>query len=79
MAMNSMDQVFKIKKTLINIEVSVFMNDGLGQVAYWPNRQEAERMCIILNANSDSNCKYTVYSGRTQDEDEFGNVHRNNR
>ncbi len=67
--------VFKIKKTLINIDVSVFMNDGLGQVAYWPSRQEAEKMCIILNANSDSNCKYAVYDGNTTDGD-YGNVHR---
>ena len=50
---------FTIKKTLREKNVQVILNDTMGVVAYF-TFDEAIRMCELLNANSDSNCKYEI-------------------
>lgn len=50
---------YTIKKTLIEKNIQVVLNDSMGEVAYF-NFDESIKMCQLLNANSDSNCKYEI-------------------
>jgi len=50
---------YTIKKTLIEKNVQVILNDGLGVVAYF-TFDEAVQMCQLLNVNTDSNCRYEI-------------------
>ena len=50
---------YTIKKTLREKNVEVILNDSMGVVAYF-TFDEATQMCQLLNANSDSNCKYEI-------------------
>ena len=51
---------YQIRKTLLQINVSVLMNDGLGVVLEFTSFEEASKICEILNVNSDNNCKYEI-------------------
>jgi len=55
----SNEKKYTIKKTLRETNVQVVLNDTMGVVAYF-TFDEAIRMCQLLNANSDSNCRYEV-------------------
>lgn len=50
---------FNIRKTIIEKNISVILNDALGVVAEF-NFDEATRLCQLLNSNSDSNCRYQI-------------------
>lgn len=50
---------YTIKKTLIEKNIQVILNDGLGVVAYF-TFDEAVQMCQLLNVNTDSNCRYEI-------------------
>ena len=50
---------YTIKKTLIEKNVQVILNDSLGVVAYF-TFDNAVQMCQLLNANSDNNCRYEI-------------------
>ena len=50
---------YTIKKTLREKNIQVILNDSMGVVAYF-TFDEAVRMCQLLNANSDNNCKYEI-------------------
>ncbi len=50
---------YTIKKTLLEKNIQVVLNDGLGVVAYF-TFDEAVQMCQLLNANTDSNCRYEI-------------------
>ena len=50
---------YTIKKTILGTHIQVILNDSMGVVAYF-TFDEAAKMCQILNANSDSNCKYEI-------------------
>lgn len=52
-------KVYTIKKTLIEKDVQVILNDSLGVVAYF-TFDDAVKMCELLNANSDNNCRYEI-------------------
>ena len=52
-------KVYTIKKTLIEKNVQVILNDSLGVVAYF-TFDDAVKMCELLNANSDNNCRYEI-------------------
>ena len=52
-------KTFKIRKTIIEKNISVILNDTLGAVAEF-NFDEATKLCQLLNSNSDSNCKYEI-------------------
>jgi hypothetical protein len=51
---------YQIRKTLISQNISVLMNNSLGEVLEFENFDHAKDICIILNVNSDSNCKYEL-------------------
>ena len=53
------EKQYTIRKTLIEKNVQVILNDSLGVVAYF-TFDEAMRMCQLLNANSDNNCRYEI-------------------
>ena len=53
---------YKIKKTIIEKGIVVYLNDSLGTVLEIHNADEAMKLCQILNANSNSNCKYEIES-----------------
>lgn len=53
------DKTYKIKKTLLEKDISVILNDPLGVVAEF-EEEEAIKLCQLLNSNSDSNCKYEI-------------------
>ena len=50
---------YTIKKTLREKNIQVILNDSMGVVAYF-TFDEAVKMCQLLNANSDNNCKYEI-------------------
>ncbi len=53
-------RVYQIRKTIIPINISVLMNDGLGVVLEFTDFDEVSKICQILNANSDNNCRYEI-------------------
>jgi len=53
--------LYKIKKTIIEKDVSVFINNSLGETVEFSKFEEASRLCEILNANTDSNCRYEIH------------------
>lgn len=53
------ERTYKIRKTIIEKNVSVMLNDPLGVVAEF-TFDEATRVCQLLNANTDSNCRYEI-------------------
>jgi len=50
---------YQIRKTLIEQNISVKMNDSLGSVLELNDFTEATGLCKLLNINSD-NSKYTL-------------------
>ena len=58
---------YKIRKTIIEKRISVFLNDSLGDVLEFDDFEEVSKMCEILNVNSDSNCRYKVHHIKPQD------------
>ena len=58
---------YKIRKTIIEKRISVFLNDSLGDVLEFEDFEEVSKMCEILNVNSDSNCRYKVHHIKPQD------------
>ena len=52
--------VYQIRKTIIEKNISVLMNDGLGVVLEFKNFDDVSKMCEILNSNSDNNCRYEI-------------------
>ena len=52
-------KTYNIKKTIIEKKISLVLNDGLGEVAYF-TLDEAIKMCQLLNVNSDNNCRYEI-------------------
>ena len=53
--------IYNIKKTIIEKGISVFINNSLGETVEFSKFEEASHLCEILNANTDSNCKYEIY------------------
>tara|TARA_A100001037_G_scaffold286697_1_gene295360 strand:+ start:4519 stop:4704 length:186 start_codon:yes stop_codon:yes gene_type:complete len=51
---------YQIKKTIREKNLSTLLNDSLGVVLEFKEKSEVEKFCEILNANSDSNCKYEI-------------------
>tara|TARA_B100001094_G_C17429602_1_gene438533 strand:- start:50 stop:238 length:189 start_codon:yes stop_codon:yes gene_type:complete len=57
--MSKEKQHYTIKKTIIEKNIQVILNDSMGVVAYF-TFDEAIKMCQLLNSNSDSNCRYEI-------------------
>ena len=53
--------IYNIKKTIIEKGISVFINNSLGETVEFSKFEEASHLCEILNANTDSNCKYEIH------------------
>lgn len=53
-------RVYQIRKTLIEKNISVLMNDGLGVVLEFTDFNEVSKICEIMNVNSDNNCRYEI-------------------
>ena len=51
---------YQIRKTIIEKNISVILNDSMGAVLELKNFDEASQLCQIMNSNSDSNCKYEI-------------------
>ena len=54
--------VYQIRKTIIEKNISILMNDSLGVVLEFNNFDEVSKICEILNTNTDNNCKYEIQS-----------------
>ena len=52
--------VYQIRKTIIEKNISTLMNDSLGVVLEFNKFGDVSKMCEILNANSDNNCRYEI-------------------
>ena len=58
-----MKKTYSIKKTFLNPKykgISVMMNNGLGEILEIEDLETVKLMVEALNANTDSNCKYTI-------------------
>jgi len=53
-------RVYQIRKTLIEKNISVLMNDGLGVLLEFTDFNEVSKICEIMNVNSDNNCRYEI-------------------
>jgi len=53
-------RVYQVRKTIIEKNISVLMNDGLGVVLEFTDFNEVSKICEIMNVNSDNNCKYEI-------------------
>jgi len=53
-------RVYQIRKTIIEKNISVLMNDGLGVVLEFTDFNEVSKICEIMNVNSDNNCRYEI-------------------
>ena len=51
---------YQIRKTSIEKDFSVILNDSLGCVLEFDTFEEASQLVVILNSNSDSNCRYEL-------------------
>lgn len=54
------NSTYQIRKTSIERDFSVILNDSLGSVLEFETFEEASQIVIILNSNSDSNCRYEL-------------------
>lgn len=53
-------KAYQIRKTIVEKNISVLMNNSLGIVLEFNKFDDVSRLCEILNANSDSNCRYEI-------------------
>ena len=56
--------VYRIRKTITEKGVSVFMNDSLGNILEIVDFNEVSKLCKIMNVNSDNNCKYYIWEDK---------------
>ena len=50
-----------IKKEMIEKKITVIMNNSIGEVLEIADEHTARLLVETLNANSDSNCRYTLH------------------
>lgn len=58
-----MKKIYSIRKTFLNPKyrgLAVLMNNSLGEVLEIEDLETVKLMVEALNANTDSNCKYTI-------------------
>ena len=60
--MGNTKSTYQIRKTSVEKDYSVLLNDSLGSVLEFETFEEASQIVIILNSNSDSNCRYELVS-----------------
>ena len=60
--MGNTNTTYQIKKTSVEKDYSVLLNDSLGSVLEFDTFEQASQIVIILNSNSDSNCRYELVS-----------------
>ena len=55
-------EVYVIKKEMIKDgrKTYVFMTDGASEVLEMTHKNVADKMCEVMNANTDSGCSYEV-------------------
>jgi hypothetical protein len=55
-------EVYVIKKTMIKDgrKTHVFLTDGVSEVLEMKHKNVADKMCEVMNANTDSGCSYEV-------------------
>ena len=51
---------YQIRKTIIEKNISVILNDSMGAVVEFKDFDEVSQLCQIMNSNSDNNCKYEI-------------------
>jgi len=60
--MGNTKSTYQIRKTSVEKDYSVLLNDSLGSVLEFETFEEASQIVMILNSNSDSNCRYELVS-----------------
>jgi hypothetical protein len=60
--MGNTKSTYQIRKTSVEKDYSVLLNDSLGSVLEFDTFEQASQIVIILNSNSDSNCRYELVS-----------------
>lgn len=60
--MGNTKSTYQIRKTSVEKDYSVLLNDSLGSVLEFDTFEQASQLVIILNSNSDSNCRYELVS-----------------
>jgi len=60
--MGNTKSTYQIRKTSVEKDYSVLLNDSLGSVLEFDTFEHASQIVIILNSNSDSNCRYELVS-----------------
>lgn len=56
------NSTYQIRKTSVEKDYAVLLNDSLGSVLEFDTFEQASQIVIILNSNSDSNCRYELVS-----------------
>ena len=62
--------VYVIKKTMVKDDkkTHVFMTDGASEVLELKEKEIADKLCEVMNANTDSGCSYEVITiGKNDD------------
>ena len=54
------NSTYQIRKTAVEKDFSVILNDSLGSVLEFETFEDASRLVVILNSNSDNNCRYEL-------------------
>ena len=54
------NSTYQIRKTSVEKDYSVLLNDSLGSVLEFDTFEQASQIVMILNSNSDSNCRYEL-------------------
>lgn len=60
--MENLNTTYQIRKTSVEKGFSVILNDSLGSVLEFDTFDEAAQLVVILNSNSDNNCRYELIS-----------------
>jgi hypothetical protein len=58
--MGNTKSTYQIRKTSVEKDYSVLLNDSLGSVLEFDTFEQASQIVMILNSNSDSNCRYEL-------------------
>ena len=61
MAKKSKPASYRISKYFIEKSLHVYMNNSLGETVEFTKFKDASRFCELLNANTDSNCRYEIH------------------
>ena len=58
--MSKHTSAYQIRKTSLKRNFSVVLNDSLGSILEFNTFEEASHICVVMNSNRKSDCRYEV-------------------